>query len=416
MKVQINPHKLILLCTVMILLLCQGCGNQSGTAVEGETESSAAPVETAATTPDTDSDQDPAIDLLPENLVNGNEKDYYGDYQETGGEVALVIDFSNVIDNGFNQAAYEGARTYACAAGVSYSYYSASQNTEEEYEKTLMTAIENHAKFIICAGSHFEQAMGNIQNDYPDIYFLMLDGVPKDASGKELPIASNVHCIAYHEEEAGYLAGYMTVLEGYTNLGFIGGEQLPAVQRYGMGYLQGIDDAARELGISDNVTVNYWYANTFQPGENVEKVSAEWYESGTQVIFACGGSLYESVLASAERFNGLLIGADTDQSNISELFLTSAMKEIKYSVIMALDDYFACGNIWSEALSGKMISYGAEDKCIGLPLTDNAWRFKKASYADYTKLLSHIKTGEIEISASTSTKLKTSIHVVYQDK
>lgn len=350
-----------------------------------------------------------------EQFLQKAEESEYHDYQETGGQIALVIDVSSVLDHGFNQAALEGAQTYADAAGVSYSYYSAASDSTESYEDAVLTAIQNDARLIICAGSHFEQAVGKLQNDYSDIYFLLLDGIPRDSSGESVPIASNVHCITYHEEEAGYLAGYMAVLEGYRKLGFIGGERIAAVQKYGHGYLEGINAAAALLGVSDDISVEYWYSGTFFPNQQIEEVSLNWYQSGTQIIFACGGSLYQSVLASAETCNGKLIGADVDQNSISDLFLTSAMKGIDSSVITALDEFFANGGAWPEELAGTADSYGAEKKCIGLPCLDDEWRFKTATFEDYLEILSDLKAGEIEISDNPDFQPELTIFVTYHD-
>lgn len=351
---------------------------------------------------------------LKQFLQKADESEYH-DYQETGGQIALVIDVSSVLDNGFNQAALEGAQIYADAAGVSYSYYSTASDSPESYEDAVLTAIQNDAELIICAGSHFEQAVGNLQNDYNGIYFLLLDGIPRDSSGESLPIASNVHCITYHEEEAGYLAGYMAVLEGYRKLGFIGGERIPSVQKYGHGYLEGINAAAALLGVSDDISVEYWYSGTFFPDQRIEEVSLDWYQSGTQIIFACGGSLYQSVLSSAETCSGKLIGADVDQNNISELFLTSAMKGIDSSVIAALDEFFACGGSWPEELAGIAESYGAEEKCIGLPCLDEEWRFQTATFDDYLQILAALKAGEIQISDNPDFQPEITIFVTYHD-
>ncbi|MGN1179590.1 MAG: BMP family protein [Suilimivivens sp.] len=387
MKCQLKPYKLNLLFLILLLIILPGC-NIKSTSSES---------------------------TFVNNLSEDEGIDYYGDYLEIGGEVALVTDRSAIMDKGFNEAAFEGAKTYALAAGVTYSTYSAKENNDEAYEKVVLTAIENNAGLIICAGSHFEKAVGALQDTYPEVDFLLLDGVPKDASGREVPVSSNVHCILYHEEEAGYLAGYMTVMDGYTDLGFIGGEQLPAVERYGLGYLKGIDDAARELKISKDITVNYWYADTFFPDEEIEDISAKWYEDGTQVIFACGGSLYESVLASAKKHDGLLIGVDVDQSDISKLFLTSAVKGIQDSVIVALDDYFASGRIWPEDLTGQAVSYGAGKKCIELPTTDEAWRFGKVTTDDYYALLSRLKSDKISIPTDRESVAELSVNIIYHN-
>lgn len=338
-----------------------------------------------------------------------------GSHQEAGGEIALVIDPAMAEDKALNQAALEGALTYADAADISCSRYSVEADSERGYEKAIETAIQNGARIVICTGSRFEQALGSLQEQYSDVSFLLLDGVVRDEKGRETGIADNVHCITYREEEAGFLAGYLTVLEGYHKLGFIGGKQNPSVQKYGYGYLQGIDAAAKRAGVEKEIRVDYWYADTFLAGKKTEETAAGWYHGGTEVIFACGGELYRSVLAAAEAYDGKLIGADTDQSSTSERFLTSAMKGVGSSVISALDNFFASGAVWPEKLAGKVDCGGADKKYVGLPVTDAAWRFENISEYDYFKLLGDLKDKRMEVSDDISNCPETEVMVIYHN-
>ena len=330
---------------------------------------------------------DPMADLL---------KDHYGDYQETGGEIAFVSD-GVVMDGNYNEVIYEGIQMYALAAGVSFSYYNVEEDNLEGHVETVEDAILNDAKVVVCAGYDFQEAVGELQDVYPDICFLLIDGVPVDTQGEPLEIEDNVHCVSFKEEESGYLAGYMAVLEGYRNLGFIGGKEEPPVIRYGYGYLQGIDDAAKELGLKD-VTVNYWYAGTFQSSEEICGEAVRWYEEGTEVIFACGGFLYESVLEAAGREKGLLIGVDVDQNKRSEYFLTSAVKDIANAVVISLDDYFAEGGKWSEAFAGQSVRYGMKDNCAGIPMLETEWKFQHVTMKKCYEMYTQIGQGKIFVS------------------
>ncbi len=344
------------------------------------------------------------------------EDDFYNDYLETGGHVALIVGVGEVMDNGYNEAALNGAKTYAQAAGVSYSYYNTASDSPEAYEQTALHAIQNHAKVLVCAGPHFEQVVGKLQHQYEDVTFLLLDGVPKDSSGSEVDISKNVFCITYNEEEAGYLAGYITVLDGYRNFGFIGGEQMPSVERFGYGYLQGINDAAVSLEIADEISVEYWYSGTFLPSQKIEDYSRKWYQNGTQVIFACGGSLYQSVLISAEECDGMIIGVDSDQSDISECFLTSAMKGVETSIIHALDEYYAYGESWPEEMAGTVASYDSTNKGITLPLSDSAWRFQTVTLEEYIEVFHALSNGSFEVSDDISSHPDITISVNYHNE
>ena len=161
-------------------------------------------------------------------------EDPYGDYSETGGEIVLLTDGS-VEDGGYNEAVYNGVRMYALGAGRSFSYYNANPDEPETYPGLVERAAQENARIIVCAGDIFGQAVGVLQDAYPQTSFLLIDSVPHDLEGEELSIAENVHCVLFHEEEAGYLAGYMAVWEGYRQLGFMGGRPEPAVLRYGYG-------------------------------------------------------------------------------------------------------------------------------------------------------------------------------------
>lgn len=322
-------------------------------------------------------------------------KDPYGDYQESGGEIVFVLD-GLLEDGGFNHAIYDGIQMYALGAGIPFSYYKVENRDEAGYREVIERAVQEQAKVVVCAGSDFGEAIGALQEAYPQIAFLMIDGVPQDSEGEPVGIAENVHCALFQEQESGFFAGYLAVMEGYRSLGFIGGKESPTVIRYGSGYLQGIDAAARELGLSD-VTVRCWYAGSFLPDPAVSRKASRWYEEGTEVIFSCGGSLYESVLEAAEQKDGMLIGVDVDQSPVSERFLTSAIKDISNAVVISLDDYYASGGQWSEAFAGQETRYGIEDNCTGLPVLGAEWRFLNVTKEDYVQLYQKVKKGEIVI-------------------
>lgn len=353
-------------------------------------------------------------------------EDPYGDYSETGGEIALLTD-GNVEDGGYNEAVYNGVRMYALGAGVSFSYYYVDPESPDSYSEQMEKAIEDGAGLIVCAGYRFGEAVGDLDGAYPQTAFLLVDAVPHNAADEEEPIQENVHCILFHEEQAGYLAGYMAVWEGYRNLGFIGGSFLdrdlldpefgyrreePPVLRYGYGYLQGIDAAAKDLSLTD-VTVNYWYGDTFSADIAVREKAASWYESGVQVIFACGGGLYESVLEAAEEQDGLMIGVDVDQSRISDRVLTSAVKNISAAVTDALDEYYMAGG-WSDEDAGQVKRYGVEEGCAAIPVVDTEWRFKEIPVTHFFEIYKQMKRGDRTVSDEIHTPPQVAVSVNYE--
>ncbi|MFG6337284.1 MAG: BMP family ABC transporter substrate-binding protein [Lachnospiraceae bacterium] len=378
---------------LILILFLTGCGKSAQeTASPAENETSE---ETGqGTEEDTESGSGVEMSSWRESVQKMFE-DPYGDYVETGGEIAFLTDGS-VEDGGYNEAIFNGVRMYALGAGTSFSCYHADPNAPESYQEIIHRAVEDKAGLIVCAGDVFGKAVGALQGMYSQTSFLLVDAVPYDGEGEELPIAENVHCILFHEEQAGYLAGYMAVWEGYRNLGFIGGREEPAVLRYGYGYLQGINAAAKDLSL-DDVAVNYWYADTYAADIAVREKADGWYESGTQIIFACGGGLYESVLEAAENQDGLMIGVDVDQCRISDRVLTSAVKNIGAAVTDALDEYYADGG-WSEADAGQVKRYGVEEGCAAIPVVDSEWRFKEIPTTHFFEIFKQMKRGDRTVS------------------
>lgn len=352
----------------------------------------------------TDSDSTTGSDDKP----FGNPSEFTGDYVEEGGNVAFVTGVSKINDESYNEAVYSGIQTYATGAGVTYSYYTAPSDTPESYRETMLKALSDDCKLIVSAGPHYDEIVGELQNEYAGVSFLMIDGLPTDSEYSPIDIAPNVHCIAFEEHESGYLAGYMSVLDGKRKFGFIGGEPLDTVIRFCYGYIQGINDAANTLGVTKDINVNYWYSYTFLPNETITATAEDWYSHGTEVIFCCGGALYQSVIPAAEEASAWIIGVDINQNSISDRVLTSAMKGVDRAVINALDSYFAYDG-WSKELSGQIDHYGVNERCSALPI--DIWRFENASLSDYNKLYGQLKNGEITVDSSITDFPETNIKV-----
>lgn len=332
---------------------------------------------------------------------------------EDGYELALVTDVGNIDDKSFNQGAWEGVVSYADDTGVSYNYYRPSEDSTAARVETIGSAIDGGAKIVVCPGYLFEEAIYQVQETYPDTQFLLLDGEPHSSDYEDDTIASNVHCILYRDEQAGYLAGYAAVMEGYRNLGFCGGMAVPAVIRYGYGFIQGADVAAQELG--ETVNMNYYYANAFTPSDDLQTKMAGWYADGTECVFACGGGLYLSVLAAAEAAEATMIGVDVDQSAESDRIITSAVKELSHSVVLSLTALYDNGLVWPEEYAGTTGNLGAAEDCVGLPTADTSWRLQNYTVDQYTELFGKIASGEVEISSDTETQpATTAVTVDYQ--
>ena len=309
-------------------------------------------------------------------------------------KIAVVTDVGQLMDKGFNQGTYEGAQAYAEANGVSMKYYqpaNGSDATDNDRIDAMKQAIENGAEVIVTPGFLQATAIEAVAPENPDVKFVFVDGW---AMG--IP---NVTAIVYKEQESGYLAGYAAVQEGYTKLGFTGGGggANPAVNRFGYGFAQGASAAAKELGVDVELKYSYKYGETFSASTELQTQIAGWYSDGTEVVFACGGSMFQSVLsAAAEYEDAKIIGVDVDQSGESSKVITSAVKGLAASVEQVLGQYY--DGKWDAELSDKAQNLGAAEQATGLP--EDTWSMETFTLEQYQELLAKIAGGDVTPDAN----------------
>ncbi len=325
--------------------------------------------------------------------------------------IAMVTDVGNIDDKSFNEFTWMGCKNWAEENGMVANYYRPSEDSDEARIETIKTAIEKGANVIVCPGYLFGATYQQLPQQYPDVMFLGIDLGLGDVPAPQ----PNTALITYQEEQSGFLAGYAAVMDGYTKLAFLGGIDVPAVVRYGFGFVQGADAAAAVLGNTADVSIKYWYSGTFGPNDEIKTKTAGWYTEGTQIIFACGGGILYSAIASADEADGKLIGVDVDQSSVSERIITSAKKELETSVKVALNDLLANNGVWSAAYAGTENKLGAAQDCVGLPTDAAAWRFSTFTVDQYNELYAKVKSGEIAIASAIDVQPTVAIAVDYQN-
>lgn len=325
--------------------------------------------------------------------------------------IAMVTDVGNIDDKSFNEFTWMGCKNWAADNGAVANYYRPSEDSDEARIETIKTAIDKGANVIVCPGYLFGATYQQLPQLYPDVMFLGIDLGLGDVPAPQ----ANTALITYQEEQSGFLAGYAAVMDGYTKLAFLGGIDVPAVIRYGFGFVQGANQAATELGNTADVSVKYWYSGSFAPNDEIKTKTAGWYTEGTQIIFAAGGGIVYSAIASADEANGKLIGVDVDQSGISERVVTSAKKELENSVKLALSDLKDNGGKWSAKYAGVENKLGATQDCVGLPTDSAAWRFSTFTQDQYKTLFDKVKNGEYTISPAIDVQPTVTIAVDYQN-
>lgn len=316
-------------------------------------------------------------------------------------EIALITDKGNIDDKSFNQGSWEGVVEFAKANKISHKYYKPEAVDDAAYLAAIDLAVSGGAKVVVTPGFLFEVAVYEAQTKYPDVKFILLDGTPHDPDWN-YETKENVASILYAEEESGYLAGYAIVKDGKRTLGFMGGMAVPAVRAFGYGFLQGAEDAAKELGLADGaVKVLYHYTGDFDETDTNKATAKSMFQEGVEVIFACGGSVGKSVMSAASETGKKVIGVDVDQRYDSETVVTSAMKGLGASVKQVLDAIYNTDK-WSE-FGGKTTTFSAANDGVGLPTevigdknADAFDRFDSFNKEDYDAVYAKLVDGSVD--------------------
>jgi basic membrane protein A len=316
-------------------------------------------------------------------------------------EIALITDVGDIDDKSFNQGSWEGVVEFAQENNKTYQYYRPTAIGTDPYLAAIELAVENGAKVIVTPGFLFETPIFFAQDEFEDTRFILLDGVPNDgnwggANGPEFRTEDNVMSILYAEEQAGFLAGYAAVREGYRSLGFMVGMAVPAVVLFGIGFAQGANVAATELNLgADAVSLRYHYTGDFAATTKNRTTADTMFQQGVEVIFAAGGAVGQSVMAAAAAANKKVIGVDINQGGDSPTVITSALKGLGASVQQALAEFFA-----GEFRGGETVVFNASNDGVGLPTDSESFRFTTFTIAQYDAIFAKLANGTVTVNNS----------------
>ena len=383
--------------------------------------------------------------------------DNQGDTNETTYKVAMITDYGDITDQSFNQTTYEACKAFADANKIEFSYFKPAGDNTADRVAMIESAVDEGYNVIVMPGYAFGGAIVEAAPQHKDVKFIALDVAKGDlleagvaAKGEEYDYnpdnwdlatyvdMSNVYCAVYQEELCGYMAGYAAVKLGYKNLGFLGGMAVPAVQRYGLGFVQGVDAAAAELKLTD-VKVNYVYGGQFFGDADITAKMDTWYAGGTQVVFACGGGIYTSAVDAAKKVEGAkVIGVDVDQAGVianyaagegadqatidgyKALTVTSAMKGLYPATYDTLTDVIVNGN-WANYV-GKIATLGlvsADDPTLNyvqIPMESTQWADGAFTQDDYKALVKAMFDGTLTVSNDTTKAAKDFATVITVDE
>ncbi len=361
-------------------------------------------------------------------------------------KVAMITDYGDITDQSFNQTTYEACKAFAEDNSIEFSYFKPAGDNTADRVAMIEKAVDEGFNVIVMPGYAFGGAIVEAAPEFPKVKFIALDVAAGDLLETAVAKAgeaydytpenwdlnkyvdmSNVYCAVYQEELCGYMAGYAAVKLGYKNLGFLGGMAVPAVVRYGYGFVQGVDAAAADMGLTD-VKLNYIYGGQFFGDADITAVMDTWYAGGTEVVFACGGGIYTSAVDAAKKADGKVIGVDVDQAGVIakyaagdgadeatiaqylDLTVTSAMKGLYPATYDTLTDVINNGN-W-EKYVGKIETLGLvsgtdpEANYVQIPMGDGTQWSDSFTQDDYKAMVKDMFDGKITVSNNTSSDVK----------
>ena len=355
-----------------------------------------------------------------------------GDYR-----VAMITDYGDITDQSFNQTTYEACKAFCEKNAVDFKYYKPTDDSTAARVEMIDQAIAEGYNVVVMPGYAFAGAIVETQDLYPDVKFVALDvseydifsSFYKDGDmdgelidpSNEPHVSANVFSAVYQEELCGYMAGVAAVKLGYTKLGFLGGMAVPAVIRYGSGFVQGANAAAEELG--KDIEINYVYGGQFYGDGDITAAMDTWYQGGTEVVFACGGGIFTSAGEAAAKVGGKVIGVDVDQAATIDgmygegMTVTSAMKGLAATVDTLL----------GEILAGNFKDYGGQIQNLGLvgedpelnyvqiPMESTQWS-DSFTKEDYAALVAAMFAGEVEVSNDITALPEVGSHVTLNDQ
>ena len=356
-------------------------------------------------------------------------------------KIAMITDYGDITDQSFNQTTYEACKAFAEDNSIEFSYFKPAGDNTADRVAMIEKAVNDGFNVIVMPGYAFGGAIVEAAPEFPDVKFIALDVAAGDLLETAVAKAgeaydytpenwdlnkyvdmSNVYCAVYQEELCGYMAGYATVKLGYKNLGFLGGMAVPAVVRYGYGFVQGANAAAADMGLTD-VTINYIYGGQFFGDADITAVMDTWYQGGTEVVFACGGGIYTSAVDAAKKVDGKVVGVDVDQAGVIakyaagdgadeatiakylDLTVTSAMKGLYPATYDTLNDVIVNGN-WDKYV-GKIATLGLvsgtdpEANYVQIPMGDGTQWSDSFTQDDYKAMVADMFDGKVTVSNDT---------------
>ena len=329
--------------------------------------------------------------------------------------IGMVTDAGTIDDKSFNQGTWEGVLKAGKDFNLKTKYLKPAGTTEADYLKEIGNLYDAGFKFMVTPGFKFESAILIAQDKYKDAKFVLIDGSPNngkyDATRVE-KVGDNTVSIFFAEHEAGFLAGVAVALQLKTGeLGFIGGMEIPPVQKFNWGFQQGIAYANANFATAIVLKAeNVIYQGTFSDVAAGQQIGASMFDKGVKAIFCAAGGVGVGAITEAKTRavagkTAWIIGVDVDQfadgiyKDGKSVMLTSAMKRVDvaaYNMVKAERE--------GKFPGGKTLNLDTMNDGVGIPdKNPNLSADVQKKVTEVTKL---IKSGKISVASVQGSLIK----------
>jgi basic membrane protein A len=245
-------------------------------------------------------------------------------------KIGLVTDIGGLNDHGFNHLAYLGLQRAHKELGVQTRVLESHANSD--YIPNMSTLAQQGYDLVIAVGFLMADSVTTVAKQFPKTKFMIIDstwpaGGPKNLEGT-----------VFHEEQAGYLVGYLSGLlyKGQAvTFSSVGGQKIPPVDHYIAGFQAGAKAANPQAKL-----VNA-YSQDFVAQDKCKSIALQQIQQGSKVVFQVAGGCGLGALDAAKQKKVWGIGVDADQSYLGPHVLTSAMKRVDNDVFTTVKQVLA---------------------------------------------------------------------------
>jgi basic membrane protein A len=263
-------------------------------------------------------------------------------------KAGLVTDTGGINDRSFNQSAWEGLQKAQKDLGADIKYTESSKAAD--YVGNLTQFARAGYDIVFAVGFKMQDALKEVAPKFPNVKFAIIDGAAPD-----LP---NCASYAFTEEQGSYLAGALAGLTSKSKkVGFIGGEQMPLIQKFEAGYIAGVKTTAPSAQVVTG------YVGAFNDPQKGQELALSQIGAGADIIYHAAGESGVGVIKAVQGKGAgfYAIGVDKDQDGEAPgRVLTSMVKRVDTAT------FDACKSVATDSFKPGSTVLGLPDGGVGL--------------------------------------------------